>query len=82
MTKPESKVPLSRYELDKNTLNLQGMSTESTDRLYKALYVHSTGFFELINELSKNVEQGRQALRANIWRVFQILLECACKTDY
>lgn len=40
------------------------------------------GFHTFVKELTKHVDEGRAALRVNIWRVFQILLESACKTDY
>lgn len=45
LTRPENLVPLNRYEIDRLKLNTLGISTETTDRIYRSLFVHSVGFF-------------------------------------
>lgn len=82
LRRPEHIAPIRRYQIDKQTLQTLGLSTEMQSRIYQSLYVHSIGFHAFVKELTKHVVEGRAALRVNIWKVFQILLECACKTDY
>ena len=82
LKRPEHKNPLSRYEIDKHTLTAGAVHEDMVDRIYRALFVHSVGFFGMIKEATKNVKEGKAAIQANIWRVFQVLLEYACKTDY
>lgn len=82
LKRPEHRRPLSRYEVDKMQLMNLGVPAEAIDRMYRALFVHSTGFFGMIKEATQNVKEGAQAIQANVWRVFQVLLEYACKTDY
>ena len=48
LLKPEHKTPISRYGIDKMTLTNAGVPVETVDRLYRALFVHSVGFFEFI----------------------------------
>lgn len=58
------------------------MSEELQDRIYRSLYVHSLGFYSLVEDLTKHLDDSRSFLRINVWKVFQILLEFACKSDY
>lgn len=59
------------------------MTPENIDRIYQALFVHTVGFFELLGETTKLMPEGLKfAFQMKIWRVYMILLEYACKTDY
>ena len=77
-----NKKAVIEYEIDKMTLTTGAVHEDMVDRIYRALFVHSVGFFGMIKEATKNVKDGKAAIQANIWRVFQVLLEYACKTDY
>lgn len=46
--KPESKVPVSRYKIDRITLMSGGIPNESVNRIYRSLFVYSVGFYDLI----------------------------------
>lgn len=51
LLKPESKKPLERYNIGKNQL-LQpncAISLDSSDRIYRALFVYSLGFYEMLS---------------------------------
>ena len=51
------------------------------DRIYRALFVYSVGFYELIKNCLDHTEKKYTIITA-IWRVFSILLEYCCRTDY
>ena len=82
LLRPEHMRPINRYRIDKATLDLYGLTPEYQERIYRSLFSHSVGFHQLVNELLLHVREGRELLRSNIWKVYQILLESACKTDY
>lgn len=46
--KPENKVPVFRYKIDRITLMSGGIPNESVNRIYRALFVYSVGFYDLI----------------------------------
>lgn len=46
MQKPEHKKPLDRYEIDRSNLGNNNVPTENIDSIYRALYVHSVGFYK------------------------------------
>ena len=48
--KPEHKNPISRYGIDRIAFNTAGIPNELTDRVYRALFVYSVGFYELIKK--------------------------------
>ena len=52
--KPESSTPLNRYGIDKNQMILGQISQEGIDRIYRALFVYSLGFYEMLNKALKN----------------------------
>lgn len=60
-----------------------GIPLNFIDRIYRALYTHSVGFYQLLIECSIFLEKDKRAdLLINIWRVFQILLQYSCPTDF
>ena len=81
LTKPEHKNPIHRYGIDRSTLITSGLSTEEVDRIYRSLFVYSVGFFELLKKILATTQKNYQII-TTIWKVFQVLLEYCCKTDY
>lgn len=79
--KPEHKDPMPRYGIDRLTLQNAGINSELADRVYRALFVYSVGFYELIKKLLVHTEKKYTIITA-IWKVFSILLEYCCRTDY
>jgi hypothetical protein len=51
------------------------------DRIFRALFVYSVGFYELVKKCLQHTEKKYSIITA-IWKVFSILLEYCCKTDY
>lgn len=80
--KPESKNPIRRYGIHRDLLVAHyGLPTELVDRIYRALFVYSVGFYELIKKALEHTK-GRFTVVTSIWKVFSILLEYCCRTDY
>ena len=50
-------------------------------RIYRALFVYSVGFYELIKKCLEHTQQKYTIVTA-LWKVFSILLEYCCRTDY
>lgn len=46
--KPEHKLPIERYGIGRLMLTQSGIPSEMVDRVYRALFVYSVGFYELI----------------------------------
>ncbi|CDW82237.1 UNKNOWN [Stylonychia lemnae] len=82
IARPEHKLPLSRHGLDRITLTNMGIPNESVNRIYRSLFVFSVGFYELMTECTKYLDVNRVTVQSQIWKVFQVLLEYCCKTDY
>eukprot|EP00347_Sterkiella_histriomuscorum_P021833 403332609 len=82
ISRPEHKLPLSRHGLDRITLTNIGIPNDMVSRVYRSLFVFTLGFFELLNDSTKNLNENRVTIQSQIWKVFQILLEYCCKTDY
>lgn len=81
LTKPEHKLPIHRYGIDRNNLVNSGISTEEVDRIYRSLFVYSVGFFEMLKKILSTTKRNYQII-TSIWKVYQVLLEYCCKTDY
>jgi len=45
---PANRQPATRYGIDRTSLMKEGIPTETVDRVYKALFVYSVGFYELL----------------------------------
>ena len=58
-----------------------GISDETIDRIYRSLFVYSVGFHELIQTCLKHTKD-QYSLVIAIWKVYAILLEYSCKSDY
>ena len=79
--KPEHKDPIARHGIDRQTLQACNIDSEAADRVYQGLFVYSVGFYELIRKLLSHTEKKYTAI-TSIWKVFAILLEYCCRTDY
>ena len=75
------------YYIDRITLNTAGINNEQCDKLYRALFVNTIGFFGTIKELVSNYssksliknEQSRHKTKGSlisaVWKVYAILME-------
>ena len=79
--KPEHKNPISRYGIDRMELTNNGIPNEMVDRIYRCLYVYSVGFYNMITNVIKHCEN-RYFLITRLWKVFSVILEYCCTTDY
>ena len=77
----EKKKPVSCYGIDPLTLMDSGVSKEDVTRIYRSLFVYSVGFFEFLKKILER-SASSYAIIISIWKVYQILLEYSCKTDY
>lgn len=61
-----------------------GLSNQECDNIYRSLYVYTVGFYESVKfNIGKNTSQANTLkLTLNLWSVFQLLIEFACKTEY
>ena len=64
----------SQYGIDRLTLNKTGLSESTITRIYRCLFVYSTGFHQLLTSLLAHCEGQYTAIK-NIWRTFAVLLE-------
>lgn len=81
LLKPEDKNPISRYGIERMVLVDAGIPNETVDRIYRALFVYSVGFYELIKKCLEHTEKKYTIITA-LWKVYSILLEYCCRTDY
>lgn len=79
--KPEHKNPISRYCIDRLTLTNSGIPNDTVDRVYRSLFVYSVGFYELIKQLVAHCQK-KYSIITSIWKVFSVLLEYCCQSDY
>ena len=78
---PENMMPINRYKIDRQTLTKANLDNEDVDRIYRSLFVYSVGFYELIKKVMAHTEK-KYTIITSIWKVFAILLEYCCRTDY
>lgn len=55
--KPENKLPLVRYGIDRTSLMQAGLPSIEIDKLYQSLFVHSIGFYQLILKVLEHTEK-------------------------
>lgn len=79
--KADVKVPLVRFGIDRTTLLNSGLQSSEVDRIYRALFVYSIGFFQLIRKILEHTRK-KYSIVTGIWKVFAILLEYCCQFDY
>lgn len=81
IVKPAQKLPMNRYLIDRLQLHSAGIPIESIDRLYRGLFVYSIGFYEMVLKTVSH-SKNKYTILSSIWKVFQILLEYCCKSNY
>jgi hypothetical protein len=79
--KPSHKSPDVRYQIDRLFLIASGVEMEEINRIYRGLFVYSIGFYEMLAKCLAHA-QNKYTLLANVWKVYSILLEYCCKTNY
>ena len=80
--KPEQHTPVRRYGIHRDRLTGEcGLSSELVDRIYRALFVYSVGFYELMQKAMEHSKE-RMAVVTAVWKVYSVLLEYCCRTDY
>ena len=57
LLKPENIKPLERYGIGKNQLTTCNLSPAEIDRIYRALFVYSLGFYEMLNNILTHSSQ-------------------------
>ena len=77
----DHKSPASRYGIDWMQLLGVGLPTHFVERIYRGLFVHSLGFFEIINKCLEH-SPSNSIIVTRLWKVFAVLLEYCCWTDY
>jgi chromosome segregation ATPase len=77
----EIRQPLIRFGVDRQSLINAGVPSAEVDRVFRALFVYSIGFYQLINKAMGHVAN-KNVLVAGIWKVYSILLEYCCYKDY
>ena len=81
IVKPNNKTPLVRYQIDRLFLNNAGVPEGDIDRIYRGLFVYSTGFYEMIHRCLVHA-QNKYTILSSFWKAFSILLEYCCKSNY
>ena len=79
--KPEHKNPVTRYGIGRMELIGHGLPNDTVDRVYRCLFVYSIGFFNLIQKVISHCHE-KYFIICRIWKVFAVLLEYCCITDY
>ncbi|GMF21794.1 unnamed protein product [Phytophthora fragariaefolia] len=68
--------PLGRAGMDRFSLYRMGMPKDVVDRLYRALYVYTNGFHNIINEIAAHCPPHvEKHVSSNAWLMFLLLLE-------
>lgn len=75
----DRKRAIERFSLDWETMQLHGISKETTFRIYRSLFVYATGFHEMLQELLKGK---KEIYIGAIWLVYIHLLEKCQETGY
>lgn len=72
---------LKLFGIDRQTLVNYELEQDDINRLYRALYVYSLGFYELTRESITRSPNQKDIMPA-IWKVYSVLLQYVCKTEY
>jgi len=79
---PDHKKPIIRYGIGRQELINLGLPNEIVDRIYRSLYAHSVGFYELLKKVLIHLKKERNAIITRLWKVFSVLLNYCCLTEY
>ena len=69
------------FGIDRATLFSANINHDTIDRLYRALFVYSLGFYELLTRSLSHADN-KHFLITNFWKAFALLLENCCRSDY
>lgn len=72
---------LCKYQIDKPTLLLSGLTEEGINLLYRALYVYTMGFQDRVQKLFATIAQ-KQITLNNVWRAYLAIAEAAMKVGF
>ena len=83
---------INKVGLSRQKLREAGLSLETIERVYRALFVYSHGFHEMLSEVSNNCRERRRKIVTKLWEIFNALLErceeriqnghCSGQSDY
>ena len=79
--KPSQKQPIARYNIDRLFLLSQNVEVSMVDRIYRGLFVYSIGFYEMLHKSLQHAKN-KYTLLAQVWKVYSILLEYCCRSNY
>lgn len=79
--KPAMKQPLQRYGIDRVLLSMAGVEVTNIDRIFRGLFVYSIGFYEMLHKCL-NHAKNKYSLLSAIWKVYSVLLEYCCSSNY
>ena len=79
--KPTQKQPLQRYNIDRLFLHSVEVGVPDIDRIYRGLFVYSIGFYEMLHKCL-NHAKNKYTLLSSLWKVYSILLEYCCRSNY
>ena len=79
--KPENRLPLVRYGIDRASLENAGLPASEVGKLYRSLFVYSIGFYQMILKVLEHTNN-KYTIVTGIWKVFAVLLEYCCQLDY
>jgi hypothetical protein len=74
LSKNDKRTACKKWSITKPDLQKAGMSPEMIKRIHRGLFVHSMGFFELVQTACKPCK-GSSKKTLDIWTVFSKLLE-------
>jgi hypothetical protein len=68
-------------KIDRDQLSKNGVPDSAISRLYRCLFVYSIGFNEMLKTILSH-SKDKVGLTSSVWKVFSVLLEYWCKSDY
>ena len=72
---------VARLGVSHEQLRMAGLSEAEVDRLYRALYVYSVGFHEMVQEVVGNGQKSARAV-VNVLRTFNFVTEVIQRTSF
>ena len=68
--------------IDKTTLIHSGVAAEDIRHIYRALYVLTNSFYDMVRKVTERVQKERIEIITRIWSVYQMLLELTHPTQF
>ena len=57
------------------------MHVSDIERIYRSFFVYSVGFYQMISKCVAHAKN-KYSILSSLWKVFAILLEYCCKSNY